>query len=78
MRAARPVHFDERLRCYAVVRYQDVLSVLGDPASFSSDWGRHAPGSLLDRTFQGDMVASSAAGPPTRARRRGSTTTSAG
>jgi cytochrome P450 len=57
MRAARPVHFDERLRCYTVVRYHDVRTVLTDPASFSSDWGRFAPGSMLDRTLEGDMVA---------------------
>jgi cytochrome P450 len=57
MRAARPVHFDERMRCYTVVRYHDVRRVLTEPASFSSDWGRYAAGSLLDRTFEGDMVA---------------------
>lgn len=57
MRAARPVHFDERLRCYTIVRHEDVRTVLTDTASFSSDYAEHAPGSILDRSFERGMIA---------------------
>lgn len=65
---AQRVRFDERLQCYYVARYHDARDVLSNPASFSSDFGKHAPGSVLDRIFERSMLAQD---PPRHTRLRG-------
>lgn len=68
MRASSPVRYDERFRSFCVFRYADARAVLTDWTSFSSDYGRLAPGSALDRIFEGDVNATD---PPRHARLRG-------
>ncbi|MDC0746426.1 cytochrome P450 [Polyangium mundeleinium] len=58
MRRARPVHYDERYRSWCIFRYDDVKTVLSDWESFSSDYGRLAPGSALDLIHRGNLNAS--------------------
>jgi cytochrome P450 len=57
IRATRPVFFDERFKSWCVFRHEDARTVLTDSTRFSSDYGRLAPGSALDRIFEGSFAA---------------------
>lgn len=49
MRKEQPVRRDPETGTWMVYRYDDVARVLGDPATFSSEWPRMLPGTLSTR-----------------------------
>ncbi|MBE3559978.1 MAG: cytochrome P450 [Ktedonobacteraceae bacterium] len=57
MRATQPVYYDEQTKVWNIFRYADIVRILSDPATFSSELSRILPSQEADILTKGNIGA---------------------